>query len=76
MAYEYKGDKSTLTEITIPDGVTEIGGWAFEDCTGLTSVTIPNSVMKIGFLAFDGVNCVIYHGPAKSDDNWGAKSMN
>ena len=41
-----------LTEYTIPDSVTLIGGSAFERCTSLTSVTIPNSVTSIGEDAF------------------------
>lgn len=42
----------SLTSVTIPEGVTEIGGGAFAGCTGLTSVTIPDSVKKIGEEAF------------------------
>ena len=41
-----------LTSITIPDGVTSIGAWAFCNCTGLTSIIIPNSVTSISFSAF------------------------
>ena len=41
-----------LTQYTIPDGVTAIGGWTFAYCTGLTSVTIPESVTTIGNDAF------------------------
>ena len=37
-----------MTSITIPNSVTSIGGWAFEDCKDLTSITIPNSVTSIG----------------------------
>ena len=41
-----------LTEYTIPEGVTSIGGEAFFACTSLTSVTIPESVTSIGNQAF------------------------
>ena len=40
-----------LTSITIPDGVTSIGDYAFEECS-ITSITIPNSVTSIGDRAF------------------------
>ncbi len=40
------------TSYTIPDGVTKIGRFAFEDCTSLTSITIPESVTMIGYCAF------------------------
>ncbi len=41
-----------LTEYTIPDGVAEIGMWAFYHCTSLTSITIPEGVASIGNYAF------------------------
>ena len=44
-------DKGALTNIVIPDSVTEIGESAFKSC-GLTSVVIPDSVTKIGDDAF------------------------
>lgn len=45
-------DNRDIISVTIPEGITEIGGHAFYNCTGLTSITIPNSVTSIGGLAF------------------------
>ena len=44
-----------VTNLVIPDGVTKIKLYAFENCSSLTSVTIPNSVTTIGYGAF--YNC-------------------
>ena len=46
---------SSLTSITIGEGVTSIGKYAFGYCTSLTSITIPESVTSIGNYAFN--NC-------------------
>jgi hypothetical protein len=43
---------SSLTEITIPNGVVTIADSAFSSCSGLTSITIPDSVTCIGGSAF------------------------
>ena len=45
----------SLTNVIIPNGVTNIGEDVFADCTSLTSVTIPNGVISIGEDAF--YNC-------------------
>ena len=47
-------DFNSLTSVTIPDGVTSIGGHAFSWCTGLTSVTIPDGVTAIEEYTFAG----------------------
>ena len=46
---------TSLTSVTIPDGVTSIDEAAFWGCTSLTSVTIPDSVTSIKSKAF--FNC-------------------
>ena len=38
--------------VTIPNGVTDIGVMAFANCTSLTSITIPSSITSIGDAAF------------------------
>ena len=43
-----------LTEVTILEGVTTIGDYAFQDCTSLSEVTIPTTVTEIGSCAFQG----------------------
>jgi len=43
---------TSLTSVTIPDSVTNIGDVAFYDCTSLTNVAIPNSVTTIRGGAF------------------------
>ena len=45
-------NRTQIKQVTIADGITKIGYYAFRDCTGLTSVTIPDSVTWIGTYAF------------------------
>ena len=47
-------DGYPLTNLVIPEGVTEIKHCAFYNCSGLTSVTIGDSVTSIGAGAFIG----------------------
>ena len=44
----------TVTKVIIPDGVTNIGNSAFEDCINLKQADIPGSVERIGYRAFSG----------------------
>jgi len=39
-------------KVTIPKGVTSIGDWAFNGCSGLKSITIPEGVTSIGDWVF------------------------
>ena len=60
----------------IPSGVTEIGRYAFDGCSGLTSIEIPSSVTSIGNYAFRdciGLKDVYYTGTQEQWDNiWGS----
>lgn len=43
-----------VTDLVIPDGVTDIGWGAFHNCESLTSVKIPDSVKSISGNTFNG----------------------
>ena len=43
-----------ILAVELPEGLTNIGRYAFYDCSGLTSITIPKSVGIIGQAAFSG----------------------
>lgn len=51
----WKDYTTNITKIVIGDGITHVGNFAFNLCTGLTSVTIGKGVETIGNGAFD--NC-------------------
>ncbi len=47
--YDYN---SSIKNVSIREGVTSIGRWAFFYCSSATSITIPNGVISIGNEAF------------------------
>ena len=51
----YSDDNTEITDLAIPDGVTNISGGLFSGCPGFISIIIPNSVTSIGEGAFS--NC-------------------
>lgn len=52
-AKAYANNKQ-LKQLTIPEGVTEIGKEAFKNCSELVEVQLPDSLKKIGSKAFEG----------------------
>ena len=53
VAYGYKGDEPSDTNIVLKDDTVGIGGGAFKLETWITSMTIPESVKSIGLEAFE-----------------------
>ncbi|MBR4200856.1 MAG: leucine-rich repeat protein [Oscillospiraceae bacterium] len=55
---EHPGPWSEFQEaikiINLSDGVTSIGDYAFQECSGLTAVNLPDSLTSIGYCAFWG----------------------
>ena len=61
----------TIASVIIPDYVTSIGSWAFENCTSLTSVVIPSSVTSVGYYAFQYCNSLtIYCEAVSQPSSW------
>ena len=57
-SYAFSSCKN-ITEITMPDSVTEIGNSAFSGCTSLAEIVIPDSVTEIGEFAFSGCTALL-----------------
>lgn len=52
------GNSSDIRNVTIGNGATNIGDYAFMDCKSISKVTIGNSVKSIGYLAFGYCNSI------------------
>ena len=61
---------TTVTEITLPEGVEAIGNNAFASCTALKSIHLPESVTKIGIGAFSSCTAFADMYYSGSSDKW------
>ncbi len=61
---------STVTEITLPEGVEAIANNAFASCTALKSIHLPESVTKIGISAFSSCTAFTDMYYSGSSDKW------
>ena len=52
------GANESLVSVKLPDGLKEIGDYAFCDCEALESITLPDSLEKIGDSAFSGCDAL------------------
>ena len=59
----------SITSVSLPDGLTSIGSYAFEGCENLTSISIPDGVITMGRNAFKDCSLLKSAGPADSGSN-------
>ena len=65
-------DRESISSVTIEEGVTSIGNWAFGYCTSLTSIEIPGSVTSVTYAAFGfctGLTSIEIPGSVTSVEN-------
>ncbi len=63
---EHAFERSSLTAVTLPDGICRIDWFAFYECEELSGITIPKSVTSIGYAVFDGCPSLTLHCAAGS----------
>lgn len=60
-------------DVVLPQGITHVGSYAFENCTRITSVTLPEGVTRIGNSAFLGcaaLTAISLPGSVSSIGEW------
>ena len=69
----YNGDETEIIIFNIPEGVTNIGDYAFYNCNSMNTIAIPNSLTSIGISAFQGcdnlTSIIIPDGVTSISDN-------
>lgn len=64
---------SKIKSVSIPQSVTEIGVYAFRDCTALTDVKLPNSILVLKNSIFNGcisLKNIVIPDSVTEIDNW------
>ncbi|MGN0558569.1 MAG: leucine-rich repeat protein [Acutalibacteraceae bacterium] len=73
----FKGDKQTVKELEVKEGVKHIADWTFSSMKKLETIKLPSSLEVIGSFVFDSCNSldnvVIPEGVKKIDSNCFAK---
>ena len=57
---------ASITAVTLPEGIHDVGWFAFYNCHNLINITIPQSVCSIGYAVFDGCGALTVYCPAGS----------
>ena len=73
---EYAFGGSGLTEIVIPDSITEIGSCAFHYCINLTDIVIPDSVTIVWGEVFKFCSSLTIYCEAESYSSWWNRDWN
>ena len=61
---------TSISELVIPDAITEIGEAAFEECAQLTKITFGRGLTKLNGAAFNGCNALITIEVAEGHPAW------
>jgi len=63
-AVPWKSNANKITSVSLPNGLKNIGYYAFSACNNLTAITFPSSLKEIGYEAFRGSGLVSVTIPA------------
>ncbi len=55
-----------VTAVVLPEGLQDIGWFAFYNCHALVNVTLPKSITSIGYAVFDGCGALTVYCAANS----------
>lgn len=72
----WNGDKASITNIVVEEGITIIGAYAFHGCTAATTVSLPSTLDSIGYNVFQSLtaSCAsTFHGTIEKWCNMGMK---